>query len=111
MTLFFDLAYAAVLFLAFVVAGSIPATVLGSVAPSRNRRLALPGLGLALAGWIWFGWIGGLYGISRAGLVLYSGVAALGFVRGWVLGLDFARRARGGGTGRARRPRTPASPR
>lgn len=111
MALFFDVAYAVAIFLAFVVAGSIPALVLGAVAPVRDRRLALPGIALAAAGWVWFGWIGGRFGISRVGLVLFSAVAAAGFVRGWLLGLDFGRRARDAGTARARRSRTPASPR
>ncbi len=91
--LFFDLAYALVIFLALVVAGSIPGVLLGLAAPG-NRRLRIPAVPLAVAGWIWFGWLGGRYGISRVGLVLYTAVAAAGFVRGWMLGLDVGARAR-----------------
>lgn len=89
MTLFFDVAYALVIFLALLAAGTIPGTLVGLVAPWRDRRLVLPGAALALAGWIWLGWIGRGYGISRAGLLLFLAVAAAGFVRGWMLGLDF----------------------
>jgi hypothetical protein len=85
-SLFFDVAYGLVIFLALLAVGTIPGAVLGLVARVRHRRLVLPPFALALAGWIWFGWIGGLYGISRTGLVLYSAVAAAGFVRGWLIG-------------------------
>ena len=91
---FFVVAYAAVLFLALAVAGSIPGALLGLAVPRADRRLLLPAVPLALVGWIWFGWIGGGYGISRLGLVLYAAVAAAGFVRGWQLGLDLGIRAR-----------------
>ena len=93
MGLFFDLAYALVIFLALAVAGSIPGALLGLAAPD-DRRLRIPAVPLALAGWIWFGWLGGRYGISRLGLVLYTAVGAVGFVRGWMLGLDAGARAR-----------------
>lgn len=94
MAFFFDVAYALVLFLALAVAGSIPGALLGLVAPIRDRRLVLPAVALALAGWIWFGWIGGRYGISRLGLVLFSAAGAAGFVQGWRLGLEAGARAR-----------------
>jgi hypothetical protein len=91
---FFVIAYAAVLFVALAAAGAIPGTLLGLVVPRADRRLLLPAVPLALIGWIWFGWLGGRYGISRLGLVLYAAVAAAGFVRGWQLGLDLGIRAR-----------------
>jgi len=93
-TVFFDVAYALVIFLALAVAGAVPGCALGLVFPVSDRRLALPAVGLALAGWVWFGWIGGRFGISRAELVLFTAVGAAGFVRGWVFGLDAGVRAR-----------------
>jgi hypothetical protein len=108
--LFFDLAYALVIFAAFFTAGSILGLVLGLVVPRGDRRvLLLPAYALALVGWIWFGWAGGRYGISRLGLVAFSAVGAVGFVRGWVLGLQAGRwgraasvRPRAAGRARAR---------
>ena len=94
MTIFFDIAYALVIFLALGVVGAVPGGLLGVLVPVRDRRLVLPAAALALAGWIWFGWIGGRYGISRIGLVLFSAVGVAGFVRGWMLGLDVGVRAR-----------------
>ncbi|HLY85190.1 MAG TPA: hypothetical protein VKO84_01575 [Gaiellaceae bacterium] len=94
MSVFFDVAYALVIFLALAVAGAVPGGLLGLVFPVRDRRLVLPGVALALVGWVWFGWVGGRYGISRIGLVLFSAVGAAGFVRGWLLGLDLGMRAR-----------------
>ena len=112
---FFVVAYAAVLFVALAAAGAIPGIVLGLVFPGADRRLLLPAVPIALAGWIFFGWLGGRYGISRLALVLYAAVAAVGFIRGWQLGLDLGirarRQARDGARARARRSRTPASPR
>jgi len=93
-TVFFDVAYALVIFVALGAAGSVPGCVLGLVFPVSDRRLALPAVGLALAAWVWFGWIGGRYGISRVGLVVFSAVGAAGFVRGWMLGVDIGVRAR-----------------
>jgi hypothetical protein len=93
-TIFFDVAYALVIFVAFAVAGSVPGCLLGLLVPVRDRRLVLPAAALALVGWIWFGWLGGRYGISRVALVLFSAVGAAGFVRGWALGLEVAVRAR-----------------
>jgi hypothetical protein len=115
MTFFFDVAYALVIFLALAVAGAVPGCVLALLAPRTDRRLLLPAVGLALAGWIWFGWIGGRYGISRAGLVLFAGVGAAGFVRGWQFGLEGGASLRRGATradapGRARRLRRSGSP-
>lgn len=94
MTFFFDVAYAVVIFLALGAAGTVPGCLLGLVVPARDRRLLLPAVALALAGWVWFGWIGGRFGISRAGLVLFAAVGAAGFVRGWLLGLEVGVRIR-----------------
>lgn len=94
MGLLFDLAYALVIFVAFAVAGAVPGALLGLAFPAADRKLLLPAVPLALAGWIWFGWTGGLYGISRLGLLLYTAVAAVGLVRGWQLGLDIGIRTR-----------------
>jgi len=103
-TLFFDLAYAVVIFLALALAGLIPGTLLGLAAPRRDHRLVLPGIALAVAGWIWFGWLGGRYGISRLGLVLFAACGAAGFVRGWAYGIDAANHVRRrGGDGRSLR--------
>jgi hypothetical protein len=93
-TIFFDVAYALVIFLALGVAGSVPGGLLGLLVPVRDRRLVLPAAALALTGWVWFGWIGGRYGISRVGLVVFSAVGAAGFVRGWLVGLEIGMRAR-----------------
>lgn len=115
MAFFFDVAYAIVIFLALSVAGAVPGCAVALVAPREDRRLLLPALGLAIAGWIWFAWIGGHYGISRLGLVLFAAVGAAGFVRGWLFGLDAGARLRGRSATtaeprRARRSRRPASP-
>jgi hypothetical protein len=91
---FFDAAYALVIFLALGVAGAVPGSALGLLVPRADRRLLLPAVALALAGWIWFGWIGGRYGISRAGLVLFAAVGAAGFVRGWRFGVETGGRIR-----------------
>jgi hypothetical protein len=93
-TIFFDIAYALVIFLAFAAAGSLPGCALGLIAARSDRRLLLPAVALAFAGWIWFGWIGGRYGISRLGLVLFAAVGAAGFVRGWLLGIEVGVRIR-----------------
>lgn len=118
MAFFFTVAYGVVLFVAFAAVGSIPGAVLGLAVPGADRRLMLPAAAFAFMGWIWFGWLGGRYGISRLGLVLYAAVAAVGFVRGWQFGLDAGirgrrrrRRARDGAKAPARRSRTPVSPR
>jgi len=110
-TLFFDVAYAIVIFLALAVAGSVPGCLLGLVVPVRDRRLLLPAVALALVGWIWFGWLGGVYGTSRIGLVLFSAVGAAGFVRGWLLGLEVGLRARAAARARARCSRRAATQR
>lgn len=91
---FFHVAYAVVIFLALAAVGAIPGFVLGLIVARPDRRLLLPGVGLALAGWIWFGWIGGRYGISRLGLVLFAAVGAAGFVRGWLFGVEVGARVR-----------------
>ncbi len=112
MAVFFDIAYALVIFLALFVAGSVPGLLLGALVPTRDRQerlLVVPAVVLALVGWIWFGWIGGRYGISRLGLVVFSALGALGFVRGWLLGLEAGGRARGAVPARARRRRRSAS--
>jgi hypothetical protein len=118
MTLLFDVAYAFAIFAAFLAVGCIPGFVLGLVVPVRQRRpLVLPAFAIALAGWLWFGVLGGTYGISRFGLAVFCAVGALGFVRGWVIGLKTgwrtraAARSRGAAPTRARRSHTPASPR
>lgn len=90
---FFELAYALVIFLVLALVGSIPGALVGLVGRDE-RRLWLPAVPLALAGWIWVGWLGSRYGISRVGLVLYSAVAAAGFVRGWRAGVSLSIRGR-----------------
>ena len=86
MELFFDVAYAAAIFAVFFVAGWVPGLLVGVLIPVRDRRVLLvPAYVLAVSGWIWLGWVGGLYGISRLGLVLFSAVGAVAFVRGWAL--------------------------
>lgn len=118
MELFFDVAYAAAIFAVFFAVGSVPGLLLGALVPGRDRRVLLaPAYALAAVGWIWFGWIGARYGISRLGLVIFSAVGAAAFVRGWVLGLQAGRRMRAGlrpraaATARPRRPRSRVSPR
>jgi hypothetical protein len=80
---FFDLAYAAVIFGAFAFVGAVPGCILGLVAPADDRRLVLPGAAVGVAAWIWLGWLGPTYGISRLALVVFAGIAAVGFVYGW----------------------------
>jgi hypothetical protein len=92
--LFFDAAYVGVIFLAFALVGFLPGSTLGLLATRGDRRLLLPAVGLALAGWIWAGWLGGLYGISRPGLVLFTAIGASGFVYGWSAGLRAGSRIR-----------------
>jgi hypothetical protein len=90
--LFFDVAYALVIFVALAIVGAVPGLVLGMIARRPDRRLILPAVGLAFVGWILFGWIGGRYGISRIGLVLFAAVGAAGFVRGWLFGTEIGAR-------------------
>jgi hypothetical protein len=92
--LFFDLAYAAVIFAAFALVGAVPGSVLGLVAPADDRRLVLPAVAIACAVWIWLGWLGPTYGISRLGLVVFAGIGAAGFVYGWQKALRMTSRAR-----------------
>ena len=94
MTFFFDIAYALVIFVALLAAGALLGALVGLAVPIGGRRLLLPAVAVALAGWIWLGWMGGRYGISRLGLVVYSAVGAAGFVRGWLLGLVLSARVR-----------------
>ncbi len=105
MSIFFDFAYALVILVAFALVGLLPGCLLGFVVPHDDRRLLVPGAAVALAGWIWFGWLGARYGVSRIGLVIFAAFGAAGFVRGWWAGLRAGRRAR------ARCSHTRASPR
>jgi hypothetical protein len=93
--LFFDAAYAAVIFLALALVGVLPGWTLGLVVPREDRRLLVPAVALAVAGWIWAGWLGGRYGISRPGLIFFTAIGASGFVYGWSTGLRAGRQARG----------------
>jgi hypothetical protein len=95
-TVFFDVAYALVVFLALAVAGAVPGFALGLLVARANRFLLIPAVALALFGWIWVGWIGGRYGISRLGLVLFAAVGAAGFLRGWLTGFAQGTRVRRG---------------
>jgi hypothetical protein len=94
-TLSFYLAYAIVVFAAFALVGILPGFILGLIFPQSGRRLLLPAVVVALAGWMWIGWIDQPYGITRTGLVLYAAVGAAGFVRGWLLGIAIASRIPG----------------
>jgi hypothetical protein len=91
---FFHLAYAVVIFLAAALVAFLPGWAAGLLIARRGPGALLPAAGIALAVWIWAGWLGPLYGISRLGLVLYVGVGALGVVFGWRLGLAAADRLR-----------------
>ena len=91
---FFDVAYAAVIFGAFALVAAVPGCILGLVAPVDDRRLVLPAVAIALAIWIWLGWLGPTYGISRLGLVVFAGIGAAGLVYGWQAALRAVRRAR-----------------
>jgi hypothetical protein len=91
---FFYVAYGLVIFLALAAAGAVPGCALGLIVARPDRRLLLPAVALALTGWVWFGWVGGRYGISRLGLVLFAGIGAAGFVRGWLLGVEVGARIR-----------------
>jgi hypothetical protein len=88
----FYLAYAIVVFVTFALVGTVPGFVLGLIFPPFGRLLLLPAGVVAVFGWIWIGWIGQPYGITRIGLVLYAAVAAAGLVRGWCLGIAIAAR-------------------
>ena len=94
MAFFFHVAYALVIFLALAAAGAVPGFVLRLLLPAPDRLLLVPAVPLALAGWIWAGWIGNPYGISRLGLVLFAAIGAVGFVRGWLFGVEVAGRVR-----------------
>ena len=94
MAFFFHVAYAVVIFLALAAAGAVPGSVLRLLVPAPHRFLLVPAVALALAGWIWVGWIGNPYGISRLGLVLFATIGAAGFVRGWLFGVEVAGRVR-----------------
>jgi hypothetical protein len=91
---FFYVAYALVIFLALAVAGAVPGCVLRLLLPPAERWLLVPAVALGLAGWIWAGWVGDTYGISRLGLVLFAAVGAAGFARGWLFGVELAGRVR-----------------
>jgi hypothetical protein len=91
---FFDLAYAAVIFAAFGLVGAIPGGIIGLVAPSDDRRLVIPAVAIGCAAWIWLGWLGPTFGISRLGLVVFALVGAAGFVCGWQKALRSTARAR-----------------
>ena len=93
--LFFDLAYALVVFVAWAALGAIPGCLLSLALPGRERRLVHVGIVLAFVGWVWAGWIESTYGISRLGLVLFASIGAAGFVRGWVFGLRLGAGFRG----------------
>jgi hypothetical protein len=88
----FYLAYAIVLFVALGLVGTLPGLILGLIFPQSGRLVLLPAVAVAVAGWIWIGWIDQPYGITRTGLVLYAAIAAAGFVRGWLLGIAIASR-------------------
>jgi len=88
----FYLAYAVVVFVALALVGTLPGFILGLILPQSERLLLLPAVAVAMAGWVWIGWIGQPYGITRTGLLLYAAVAAAGFVRGWRLGFAIASR-------------------
>jgi hypothetical protein len=81
-----------VIFAAFAIVGAVPGSILGLVAPTEDRRLALPAVAVAAALWIWFGWLGPTYGISRLGLVCFALIGAAGLVYGWWLGLRLGHR-------------------
>jgi hypothetical protein len=93
--LFFDLAYALVVFVAWAALGAIPGCLLALALPGRERVLVPVGIGLAVLGWIWAGWIESTYGISRLGLVVFAAIGAVGFVRGWTFGLRLGAGLRG----------------
>jgi hypothetical protein len=101
-TFFFDAVYAMAIFLALWLAGLPPGLLVGLVWRRADRIALVPAAALAVAGWVWAGWLGTRYGISRLGLVLFAAVGAAGFVAGWLAGLRAAARVR------ARRSRTPA---
>jgi hypothetical protein len=91
---FFHLAYAVVIFLVAAVVAFVPGWALGLFVGERRREALLPALAIAAVVWIWIGWLGPRYGISRLGLVLFAGVGAVGIVYGWHLGLMAAERVR-----------------
>jgi hypothetical protein len=93
-TVFFDVAYALVVFAAVAIVGAVPGVALGVAFPRADRRLLLPAVGVALAFWIWAGWLGDLYGISRLGLLVFAAIGGAGFVYGWSVGLRIGERAR-----------------
>ena len=67
--------------------GVAPGVVSRLLSTHHASRSLAAAFALAAAGWIWFGWVEKPYGISRAGLILYTGIGAAGFVRGWILGI------------------------
>ncbi len=93
--MFFDLAYALVVFIAWAALGAIPGCLLALVLPGRERLLASLGTTLAVLGWVWAGWVESTYGISRLGLLVFATIGAAGFVRGWMFGLRLGADLRG----------------
>jgi hypothetical protein len=81
-----------VIFAAFALVGAVPGSILGLIASTDDRRLAFPAVAVAAALWIWLGWLGPTYGISRVGLVVYAWIGAAGFVYGWRLGVRLGHR-------------------
>jgi hypothetical protein len=92
--LFFHFAYACVIFLAGALVAFLPGLALGLVLPRRRRESMLPAVAVATAAWIWTGWLGPRYGISRLGLILFSGSGALGLLCGWRVGVATGSQAR-----------------
>jgi hypothetical protein len=93
--LFFLLAYALVVFVAWAAVGTVPGCLLAFVLPGRERLFVPLGVALAIIGWIWAGWAESTYGISRLGLVAFAAIGAVGFARGWMFGLRLGADFRG----------------
>jgi hypothetical protein len=93
--LFFLLAYALVVFLAWAAVGTVPSCLLAFALPGRERLFIPIGIALAGLGWVWAGWVESTYGISRLGLVAFAAVGAAGFFRGWLFGLQHGADVRG----------------
>lgn len=87
MSLAFYVVYGLFIFLALGAVGVVPGVASRLLSTHHASRSLAAAFALAAAGWIWFGWVEKPYGISRAGLILYTGIGAAGFVRGWIVGI------------------------
>ena len=94
MSFFFYVTYALVVALVSAAFGAALCSVACTLLPTLRRSWPLVPLALALAWWIWAGWVSSAYDLGRPGLAVFAAVSAAAFVRGWRYGLVVATRIR-----------------